>query len=504
MKIGGSSRVRVGRLSITACGLLVAFHSLAFAGEPHPVFQVADLPERDVRLGMHVVQFQAVAVEFNVLSSATPGTKLALNVSPETSFVGIVDQMDWRGEHRFTIAGYLEGLALSSFMMVGEEGVAVGSIRAPTLDRLFELRSIGDGIHLICDIDSARMLPEADPIVCDGPPAMSPREVREQRLYEEGGSWEEPSRADPCERPAPVFDVMIFYTSLARDAAGGTSAINALCQWAVDQNNRIYENSHVDARMRLVYRGLISYDEDGTDNEHLDRLIDPWDGIMDNAHSLRDDYGADFVTLLVDDDQTSGLGYCAVNQDRAFTLVNWAYITPKFTVSHEIGHNFGCQHNREDDSPSGCALFSYSYGWHYEGDSGAELGTVMSYIGTRIPYFSNPDVFYDGHRTGVPIGETDEAHNAETIRQRRSHCEGFRGTKFETWVDFDALPIGFGTFDLPYDTITAGVANLFIVSPGSVLPELWIKDGSTTELLTISKPMRIISCGGTVRVGDLP
>ena len=501
---GRSNRFRDGRLFIMGYGLLAAFHASAFGGEPRSVFQAADLPERDIRLGMHVVQFQAVAVELNALTAATPGTRLGLNVTPDVSFMGVVDQIEWRGEHRFTIAGYLEGLALSSFMIVVEEDVAVGSIRAPTVDRLFELRYIGDGIHLICDIDSARMLPEADPIPCDDPPVMDPPEGPEALPSEEWRSSGDPSRTDPCERPAPIFDVMIFYTSLARDAAGGTSAINALCQWAVDQNNRIYDNSQIDARMRLVYRGLISYNESGTDDEHLDRLINPFDGIMDDAHSLRDEYGADFVTLLVDDDQTTGRGHCAVNQFMAFTLVNWTYITPKFTVSHEIGHNFGCQHNREDDDPSGCALHSYSFGWHYEGDSGVERGTVMSYEGTRIPYFSNPDVYYDGHRTGVPIGEEDEAHNAETVRQRRSACEGFRGTQFEKWVDFDALPIGFGSFDLPYDTLATGVAELFTVPPSSVLPELWIKDGTTTELLTISKPMVIRNCGGTVRIGAQP
>ena len=104
----------------------------------------------------------------------------------------------------------------------------------------------------------------------------------------------------------------------------------------------------------------------------------------------------------------------------------------------------------------------------------------------------------------MPIGETDEAHNAETIRQRRSHCEGFRGTRFETWVDFAALPVGFGTFDFPYDTLNEGVQNMFAVGSDSVLPELWIKTGTTDELVTISKPMRIISCGGTVRVGASP
>jgi hypothetical protein len=473
-------------------------------GEPPDVFQPANMPPRNVRLGPHIVQFQPALVNLDALSSTTTGTRLALNVLPDGSFVGVVDQIEWRGEHRFTIAGHLEDVEHGSFMIVVEQDVAVGTIRAPTLDRLFELRYAGDGIHLICDIDSSLLLPEADPLPTGEPPIMEPREIPDLPPSEEWRTQGEPSRADPCQRPPPVFDVMIFYTSLARDAVGGTSAINALCQWAVDENNRIYDNSRINARMRLVYRGVISYDESGTDQEHLDRLTGQDDGVMDGVHSLRDEYGADFVSLLVDDDQASGIGWCSANENMAFSVVNWQFVTPKFTVSHEIGHNLGCQHNRENNNPTGCNLYSYSFGWHYEGDSGTEHGTVMSYLGARIPYFSNPEVSFDGHATGVPIGETDEAHNAETIQQRRSACEDFRGTQFETWVDFDAFPIGFGTFDFPYDTLVTGVDELFTVPSGSVLPELWIKNGATDETLTISKRMVIRSCGGTVRIGAQP
>ena len=35
--------------------------------------------------------------------------------------------------------------------------------------------------------------------------------------------------------------------------------------------------------------------------------------------------------------------------------------------------------------------------------------------GSRITNFSNPDVFFDGQPTGVPIGEPDEADNASTV-----------------------------------------------------------------------------------------
>ena len=492
------------RFGVQLVLVLLAGNVFADPGEAPDLFGPAAAQPRQTALGPQVIDFQPAAININLLRSMTPGDELGLNVSPHDSFIAVVDQVDWRSPDSFSVAGYLQGLEYSLFMFVVEEDAVAGTIRAPTLDRLYELRYAGDGAHLICDIDSSRFLPEADPVPTGEPLLAELPGDGPQSLDEESASGSGNARDRACSKPPPVFDVMIFYTSLARDAAGGTSAIKALCQLAIDENNRIYANSGVSARMRLVYRGWISYDEDGTNQEHLDRLTSPDDGVMDGVHGLRDEYGADFVSLLVDDPQTPGIGWCTANADKAFSIVNWSYITSKFTLSHEIGHNFGCAHNREDAGTDPCNVYSYSFGWHYEGDSGSHHGTLMSYPGTRIPYLSNPSVYFDGYATGVPIGETDEAHNAETITQRRSHCEGFRGTRFETWVDFAALPVGFGTFEFPYDTLAEGAQNIFAVGSDSALPEMWIKTGTTDELLTISKPMRIIPCGGTVAIGVQP
>ena len=476
---------------------------VAAASTPRDLFSRAELGTRSPTLRGHVVRATPVHVDLALLGSLQPGETVNLNVTPGLAFVGVVDQVLWRQDRRFTVSGSLERAAFGSFMIVVEDDVAAATIRVPTQDRLFELRYLGNGVHLVADIDSSRYLPEAPPISNglavppESEPATSPTGDDERQ-----GSGGTTSYA-ACGRPAPVFDVLVVYTTLARDQAGGTNAIHALCQLAIDENNRIYANSGIDARMRLVYRGWVDYDENGTNQEHLDRLEASNDGNMDGVHTLRDAYGADFVSLLVDDPNTPGIGNCIADAGRAFSVVNWSYITGRFTLTHEIGHNLGCGHNREDAS-SFCQLHSYSYGWYFTGNSGTDHGTVMSYVGTRIPFYSNPGVSFDGQPTGVRIGETDEAFNARTIGLRRSAAEGFRGTVFEKWVDFDALPLGFGTFDLPYNTFATGVAETFHTPAGSPVPELWIKTGSTTETLRITKPMKLRVCGGDVRIGVAP
>src|SRR6185369_5027500 len=53
--------------------------------------------------------------------------------------------------------------------------------------------------------------------------------------------------------------------------------------------------------------------------------------------------------------------------------------------------------------------------------------TVMAYApGTRIPYFSNPNVLYQGVATGVAIGATNAANNAASISNTAPTVASFR------------------------------------------------------------------------------
>jgi hypothetical protein len=305
-----------------------------------------------------------------------------------------------------------------------------------------------------------------------------------------------------------VFDMMIVYTDVARQAAGGTSAMNAECQLAVEVANEAYGNSEIDARLRLVYRGEVTYDENGSLEDHLDRLVWDDDGVMDEVHDLRDTFHVDVVTLFMDDDD--GQGWCGLARclpstpERAFNVVRWDCAAGDLSYVHEVGHNQGCAHDRDHTDPGVCDAYSYSFGWRFRGDLSYTLyRTVMAYRpGDRIPYFSNPDVEYDGTPTGVPVGDFDESHNAQTINLRRSIVESHRMTRFDIWVDFDHTGAEDGTFDQPYDTVAEGAAAVGAGVGASERPNLWIKAGSTAETATIDKPMAIHSCGGRVTIGD--
>ena len=80
---------------------------------------------------------------------------------------------------------------------------------------------------------------------------------------------------------------------------------------------------------------------------------------MDEIHSIRDEYGADFVTMLVDCVGCSGKSYYGINSDYAFSISNIEYIT-NLTFHHEIGHNFGLKHDR-DNTTVEASTYNYAY-----------------------------------------------------------------------------------------------------------------------------------------------
>lgn len=96
----------------------------------------------------------------------------------------------------------------------------------------------------------------------------------------------------------------------------------------------------------------------------------------------------------------------------------------------------------------------------------------------------------------------NEAHNAQTINLRRSIVESHRLTRFDIRVDFAHAGAEQGTFDLPYDTVTEGAANLANGVGASEIPSLWIKAGSTGETVSIDTPTVIRACGGLVTIGN--
>ncbi len=219
-----------------------------------------------------------------------------------------------------------------------------------------------------------------------------------------------------CEaEPDVTIDIAVVYTPAAREAAGGAAGIEAEIDLWIAETNEAYAASGVQQRLALVGRSEVPYTEtDGV--RDVVRLADPSDGHLDEAHTLRDEAGADLVHLIV----SPPYNFCGIVADIpsvfGLTLMDCGGIT----FAHELGHNMGLRHDRfQVDLLEGSLSPHPAYGYVNQAvfDAGAPQSarwvTIMSYRGhcyladvvcSELPRFSNPRQRYGGDPLGVPFG----------------------------------------------------------------------------------------------------
>ena len=204
------------------------------------------------------------------------------------------------------------------------------------------------------------------------------------------------------------------------------ATIEGIINLAVSETNHAYTVSNIGTRLRLVY---VHYDATYNDVTNqwettLGYLRNNNDGQLDYVHAMRDQYGADFVSMLVDTGSYCGIGYRPQNPSAgdAFSLTKWSCATGYFSFGHEIAHNMGCNHDR-NNAGGGSAI---NYGFQ---SPSSRFRSIMAYDCPnggcqRVGYFSNPDVRYQGSQ----IGDSG-ANNAKWIRDNMPAYANFRQSK---------------------------------------------------------------------------
>ena len=236
-----------------------------------------------------------------------------------------------------------------------------------------------------------------------------------------------PGSTCTCHDDPHIIDVLCVYTSLARDAAGGFTALQARVQNGLDAATMAIAGSGIAAtQMRMTAIAQIDYDEVSPSwNDHLPRLTNPSDGYLDSAQALRDQYQADVVVLIVDDPRFWGgqAYYATFWPQSAFVVINWRGTGGgNLTLAHELGHTFGCAHDR---AHADAGVFPFGYGYHFNA-GGTEYGTIMSYVGQVIPYYSTPRLSYLGQPVGTPMSDAQPCNNARVIDIARWTVANFR------------------------------------------------------------------------------
>ena len=401
--------------AVVCCVLVLVLPGADLHAQRGGVFLPAETSgDADPAPGVTVLRSRLVRVDLGALAAARadaqPGATppaLTLNLFGDVVFSVVVERTTPTASG-YTLQGRLDGVELGTMTLVVNGEVVAGAVRTP--QATYRIRSAGDGLHAIRQIDPSTLPPGGEPLI---PP---PVDV-------------DPPAADPPIAAADdgsVIDVAVFYTPAARRAEGGTTAIEALIDLMIAETNHAYDDSGVIQRVRLVWRDAVDYSEAPTSSDDLHALRDR-DGVMDEIHTIRDREGADLVHLIVDRDRGGDFDVCG----RAYLMVTVSnsfqrsgvgitdYRCGGRTFAHELGHNMGLHHDRYVVEERGSSRWSFPYSFGYVNQRAFAAGapassrwrTIMAYNRqcadagfrcSRLLRFSNPDQTYRGDRLGVP------------------------------------------------------------------------------------------------------
>lgn len=423
-------------LSLAALVLLFAAHgaSVARAADAAlPLFDAAAssgalLPTAAAAPGVvHVKRQRAVEPAWPSLRSldSSESAHVRLNLFPDADLVAELRVVERSGAGSFSARGALADVPHGYVLLIVRQEIVVGKIAAPGIGT-FEIRPLADGRLVVRELDDT----SGEGRSC-GMVAEHANRRPESGAANSGSSGERGGGS--CDSvttlrgyaadPANQADMMVYYNNAALTAAGGVSQIEALIDLAVLDANTAYTSSQINMQITVVRKALIAYNEVPDAVTNLDRLALPNDGFLDQVYPERDQYGADLVSLWVGNTISAGgvayypwqlwpndngqSGFSVMREDNATLL----------TLAHEVGHNFGCQHDRLTNPTGGWYPFSYGYR-----EPGNVWKTIMAYPpGTTVPYFSNPNLNYSGPLGNPgPLGVPGE-NPASSCDNARTH-----------------------------------------------------------------------------------
>ncbi|MBP8257997.1 MAG: hypothetical protein KAX37_11780, partial [Opitutaceae bacterium] len=360
------------------------------------------------------------------------------------------------GPRRFVVDGRIEGRELSRVLIAVNEDAVSAQILDSNLGE-YQLRSIASAegaLGQLWKVDTSRLgacggqvSPKGIAVAAD-----SFRALRETSATGESALSGGQTAASDIVGGLRVR-LLFLYTSAVRKAYG-LSQIGSIIDLTIAGTNSDLSSSQIPVKIELAASEEVDLNESSVSySATLGSLRGMSDGVLDQIHPLRDQVAADLVALGIDAADTGGSAGIAYVMDDpnsntksffGFSVVRFGSMNSGNVFSHELGHNFGCTHDRENSSGHGAYPYSYGYRFFAQDSTGQnrQFRDIMSYApGTRVPYYSNPRLVLSNLNTGSSIGLLrepvalgiaaglpGESDNARTIDQTAFAVSSYRAS----------------------------------------------------------------------------
>lgn len=301
---------------------------------------------------------------------------------------------------------------------------------------------------------------------------------------------------------AAVVDIMLVYDSTATTwvaAHGGKEAFSAD---VVNRINLALQNSGLTSHsFRLAHSMSVNYATVSLNGDLT--ALQQGSGDFAGVHAARDTYKADLVAMLVDTGSaygTVGLGYIlsswSGSANYGFTVNSIRSVEISHTLTHEVGHNLGADHAKNQASspgPNQTLDDQYSAGYYFTGTNGTDYHTIMAYNSDGYgghyepaPLFSTPLKIYQG----TVAGNAQDADNARLISQTIGEVADYRISS----VVLSGLSI-------------AGPATVAENSSATYTATAYWNDGSSADVTPVwseDSSYATINTAGLLSVASLP
>jgi hypothetical protein len=385
---------------------ILPFGAFAQRSESRPVelFRLTELPRQmEVAKASSIASKREAAILFESAAASRARFAQSLEISLFDGKTYTAERSDletrgpgdltWRGK---LISGKFDGDVVLTF----KNGFVAGLIYSP--DAVYEIVPKGEQ-QILIELDQSLFPPCGGAITGDMTPTGKVLRAPEATI-------------DSGDR----LDVLVLYTASVRTSLGGDPQAQTFAQQAVDATNTAYINSRIRQRVRLLAAQVTAMNETGDFNTELSNLRANADAAI-----ARDAVKADLVDMLTNSTAACGIGYLmgpvGGNQNNAFTVTSRTCAVGNLSFAHELGHNMASHHNPEN---GGTATYPYGYGHYVNGN----YRTVMSYVDpcpagcTRVAYFSNPYVIFNGFPTGIE----NARDNARSINNTADWIANYR------------------------------------------------------------------------------